>query len=92
MARTGNNEDPRVADIVARTIGIDTHNHIDVPLDTNELPGPQLNLSGELKKSGLSAIVMSFATDYKRNVQPGEAYQRFLNGLTAMDKVWQLTI
>ena len=24
--------DPRVADIVAQTIGIDTHNHIDVPL------------------------------------------------------------
>lgn len=81
------NQDPKVAAIVAKTIGIDTHNHIDVPLDTDELPGPALDLSGELKKSGLSAIVMTFATDYKRNVQPGEAYQRFLNGLSAMDKV-----
>ncbi|MEP6948721.1 MAG: hypothetical protein ABI863_05585 [Ginsengibacter sp.] len=73
-----NKEDTRVAKIVARTIGIDTHNHIDVPLDTAELPGPELDLSGELKKSGLSAVVMTFATDYKRNVQPGEAYERFL--------------
>jgi membrane dipeptidase len=28
--------DPRVADIVAKTIGIDTHNHIDVPLTAAE--------------------------------------------------------
>ena len=81
------NVDPRVTAIVARTIGIDTHNHIDVPLDKNELPSPRLDLAEEMKKSGLSAIVMTFATDYKRNVQPGEAYDRFINGLTAMDKV-----
>lgn len=77
--------DPAVADIVAKTIGIDTHNHIDVPLDTNELPGPKAELAAEMKTSGLAAICMTFATDYKRNIQPGEAYQRFLNGLTAMD-------
>ncbi|MBV4359403.1 dipeptidase [Pinibacter aurantiacus] len=82
-----NDQDSRVAKIVASTIGIDTHNHIDVPLDNAELPGPALDLAGELKTSGLSAIVMTFATDYKRNIQPGEAYQRFLNGLEAMDKV-----
>lgn len=81
--------DPKVIAIVKRTIGIDAHNHIDVPLDTDEPPGPHLALAGEMKKSGLSAISMTFATDYKRNVAPGEAYQRFLNGLTAMDKVLQ---
>lgn len=79
--------DPRVAALVAKTIGIDTHNHIDVPLDTDELPGPDVDLAGEFKKSGLSAICMTFATDYKRNIQPGEAYTRFLNGMTAMDKL-----
>lgn len=87
LSWTDKQEDPRVAKIVAQTIGIDTHNHIDVPLDKAELPGPKLDLSGQLKKSGLSAIVMTFATDYKRNVQPGEAYTRFLTGLTAMDTV-----
>ncbi|MFT3822758.1 MAG: membrane dipeptidase [Chitinophagaceae bacterium] len=79
--------DPRVAAIVAKTIGIDTHNHIDVPLVAAELPGPQLDLAGEMKKSGLSAICMTFATDYQRSNTPGDAYNRFIAGLDAMDKV-----
>lgn len=79
--------DPRVAAIVAKTIGIDTHNHIDVPLSSNELPGPKVNLSAEMKKSGLSAICMTFAVDYQKLNNPGEAYERFLNALTAMDAV-----
>jgi membrane dipeptidase len=74
--------DPRVADIVARTIGIDTHNHVDVPLTDAEMPGPNIDLAGEMKRSGLSAICMTFATDY----QPGDAYDRFLKGLASMDR------
>ena len=74
--------DPRVAGIVASTIGIDTHNHIDVPLTAAETPGPDIDLSGEMKRSGLSAICMTFATDY----QPGDAYDRFLKGIAAMDR------
>lgn len=74
--------DPRVADIVANTIGIDTHNHVDVPLTAAEMPGPDIHLAGEMKQSGLSAICMTFATDY----QPGDAYDRFLKGLAAMDR------
>lgn len=79
--------DPRVAAIVAKTIGIDTHNHIDVPLTATQLPGPKVDLLGEMKKSGLSAICMTFAVDYQRLTNPGEAYDRFINGLTAMDKI-----
>jgi len=79
--------DPRVASIVARTIGIDTHNHIDVPLHAGELNGPNVDLSGEIKKSGLSAICMTFAVDYQQLRNPGEAYERFINGLNAMDIV-----
>ncbi len=74
--------DPRVADIVAKTMGIDTHNHIDVPLTAAEMPGPEIDLAGEMKRSGLSAICMTFATDY----QPGDAYDRFLKGLESMDR------
>lgn len=74
--------DPRVAGIVASTVGIDTHNHIDVPLAAAEMPGTDIDLAGELKKSGLSAICMTFATDY----QQGDAYERFLNGMAAMDR------
>jgi membrane dipeptidase len=74
--------DPRVGDIVAKTIGIDTHNHIDVPLTAAEMPGPNIDLAGEMKRSGLSAICMTFATDY----QPGDAYDRFVKGLASMDR------
>ena len=81
--------DPRVAAIVAGTIGIDTHNHIDVPLLTAEVPGPDIDLAGEMKKSGLSAICMTFALDYQKLQNPGEAFERFKNGLTSMDQ--QLT-
>jgi microsomal dipeptidase-like Zn-dependent dipeptidase len=78
--------DPQVAAIVAATIGVDTHNHIDVPLTTAEMPGPDIDLSGEMIRSGLSAICMTFALDYQRLDQPGQAYERFLNALTVMDQ------
>jgi membrane dipeptidase len=74
--------DPRIAGIVAKTIGIDTHNHVDVPLTVAEMPGRDIDLKGEMKRSGLSAICMTFATDY----QPGDAYDRFLKGLASMDR------
>ena len=78
--------DPRVASIVANTIGVDTHNHIDVPLTVAGMPGPDIDLAGEMKLSGLSAICMTFALDYQKLQTPGEAYERFNNGLTAMDR------
>ncbi|TRW23593.1 peptidase M19 [Flavobacterium zepuense] len=81
--------DSRVADIIAKIIGmgIDTHNHVDVPLNTAELPGPKVDLAGDMKKSGLAAICMTFAVDYQKLINPGDAYNRFINGLDAMDKI-----
>ncbi len=80
-----NESDPRIAALVAGTLGVDTHNHIDVPLTTAEMPGPVLDLAGELKRSGLAAICMTFAVDYQELKNPGDAYERFLNGLTSQD-------
>ena len=77
--------DPKVASMVYSTIGIDTHNHIDVPLTAADVPGPDLDLVGEMKKSGLSAICATFAVDYQKLGEPGVAYDRFLNGLKSMD-------
>jgi membrane dipeptidase len=74
--------DAQVAKVVATTIGIDTHNHVDVPLTAAEMPGPDIDLAGEMKRSGLSAICMTFATDYQR----GDAYDRFLKGMASMDR------
>jgi len=82
LAVTAEITDPRVAGIVGTTIGIDTHNHVDVPLTDAEMPGPDIDLAGEMKRSGLSAICMTFATDY----QPGDASERFLKGLASMDR------
>jgi len=80
-------DDPRIAEIVARTTGVDTHNHIDVPLNTDELPGPTVDLANNIRKSGLSAICMTFAVDYQKLSREGEAYDRFIDGLNAMDEV-----
>ncbi len=77
--------DLRVAKLVKDTLGIDTHNHIDVPLIAADVPGPDLDLAGELKRSGLLAICATFAVDYQRLGVPGLAYDRFQNALTSMD-------
>lgn len=45
-------KDPRVAAIVERTMGIDTHNHIDVPFDVAQLPVKKFDLTGDFSKSG----------------------------------------
>lgn len=82
-----NAEDPKVSAIVARTMGIDTHNHVDVPLRAGELPGPKIDLVGEMKKSGLSAICATFAVDYQKLPNKDDGYNRFLAGLDAMDIV-----
>ncbi len=77
--------DPHVAELVASTIGVDTHNHVDVPMTAAEVPGPDLDLTGELKKSGLSAICATFAVDRQNIGGPGVAYDRFQNALKSMD-------
>lgn len=78
--------DPKIAKIVADNIGIDTHNHIDVPLTTGDIPGADIKLADTMRTSGLSAICMTFAVDYQKLDTTGLAYERFLNGLTAMDQ------
>ncbi|MEK7950079.1 membrane dipeptidase [Luteolibacter sp. Y139] len=85
VARAADEMDPEVGKLVAATLGIDMHNHIDVPLAAADLPGPEVDLASEMKRSGLSAICMTFAVDYQPIRKPGDAYDRFVNGLTATD-------
>ena len=84
-ARAADDVDPRVAELVASTIGIDTHNHIDVPLTAADVPGPDLDLAGEMKRSGLSAICATFAVDRQKLGEPGVAYDRFQNAMKSLD-------
>lgn len=79
--------DPKVASIVAKTLGVDMHNHVDVPLNASELLGPKIDLTGDMRASGLSAICMTFAVDYQQLKNSGDAYNRFISGLDAMDKI-----
>lgn len=77
--------DPKVLAIVAKTMGIDTHSHLDVSLTSAQVPATTFDLVGDFKKSGLSAICMTFAVDYQKLQNDGDAYNRFINGLDATD-------
>ena len=79
--------DPKVKAIVARTIGIDTHNHLDVPFKANEFKGQKYDLATEMKYSGLTAICMTFCVDRPKLEKEGEAYERFIMSLDEMDEI-----
>ncbi|PZP51310.1 MAG: peptidase M19 [Pseudopedobacter saltans] len=79
--------DDKVKKIVAQTIGIDTHNHMDVPFNKEEFKGQTYDLANELRISGLTAIGMTFCVDRPKLEKQGEAYQRFLTSLDEMDEM-----
>jgi len=89
--------DPRVAQVMSRTIGIDMHNHVypsgtephpqgsPAPRQEAPPPAPDLSLPDELKQSGLTAVCASFVLDFAPNNKPGDARDNFLHWLTAID-------
>ena len=89
--------DPRVAQVMSRTIGIDMHNHV-YPAGTEPHPqqgqpqrpdeqpqAPGLFIAEELRRSGLTAVCASFVLDFAQNDKPGDARDNFLDWLTAID-------
>ena len=93
----GDGVDPRVAQVMSGTIGIDMHNHV-YPAGTEphpqrgqpqrqeeQPPAPDLSLAEELKQSGLTAVCASFVLDFAPNNKPGDARDNFLRWLTAID-------
>ncbi|MEC4005347.1 membrane dipeptidase [Flavobacterium sp. SUN052] len=85
-----NDIDPKVLKIIAKTISIDTHNHIDVPFIKADFNARNYNLMEELKKSGLSAICMTFCVDRPSLTKEGEAYERFIMSLDEMDETLKI--
>jgi membrane dipeptidase len=79
--------DPNVKAMVAKTIGIDTHNHLDVPFNGEEFKSQQYDLANEMKTSGLTAICMTFFVDRPKLDKEGEAYDRFITSLNEMDEL-----
>ena len=78
---------PNVKSIVAKIIGIDTHNHMDVPFNSEEFKGQKYDLANEIKASGLTAICMTFCVDRPKLNREGEAYDRFMISLDEMDEM-----
>ncbi|MFP9114745.1 dipeptidase [Flavobacterium sp. RHBU_3] len=77
--------DDSVKKIVAKAMGIDTHNHMDVPFNIGEFSKQQYALADEMKSSGLAAICMTFQVDRPRLENEGDAFQRFITSLDEMD-------
>jgi membrane dipeptidase len=92
----GDADDPRVAQAMSRTIGIDMHNHV-YPAGTEphfpgspqqaqeKQQGPELSLSTELKRSGLDAVCASYVLDFASNGKPGNAREKLLSWFAAID-------
>lgn len=93
---TSDDADPRVAQVLSRTIGIDMHNHV-YPTGTEPHPGgsqektpqgqmePEPFLAEELRRTGLTAVCASFVLDFAQNKKPGDALNHYLRWLTAID-------
>lgn len=82
--------DPRVAQIVSRTIGIDMHSHVPIrfvkdPADAK--PDPDIDLAGEIKRSGFSAVCQTYAVDNLLNQEEGGYYKQNLQGLAFEDRL-----
>jgi membrane dipeptidase len=93
----GDGVDPRIAQVMSGTIGIDMHNHV-YPAGTEPHPqngqprrqeeqqqAPELFLATELKRSGLTAVCASFVLDFAPHDKPGDERDNFLRWLTAID-------
>lgn len=95
----GDAVDPRVAQVVSQTLGVDMHNHV-YPAGTEPHPqhGPQggppqeqqtqtlgLFLADEIRRSGLTAVCAAYVLDFAPGDKPGDARDNFLRWLTAID-------
>lgn len=80
-------QEEKIKKIVSESIGIDTHNHMDLPFNRELFTRQEYDLIGELKASGLTAICMTFCVDRPKLEKEGEAYQRFLLSLDEMDEM-----
>lgn len=68
-------------------IRMDTHVHVDVPMERSQLSNYDIDLRSAMEKAGLNAIGMTFAVDYVELNREGQAYDRFLTALDAQDQI-----
>lgn len=82
--------EPRVSQIVSRTIAVDMHNHVQVPYVKDPArpePDPDFDLAGEMKRSGLSAVLETYNIDTVAVEKAGEYYNYHLQALAFEDRL-----
>jgi membrane dipeptidase len=82
--------DPRVARIIAGTIAVDMHSHVQIryvkdPADPTA--DPDIDLAGEMKRSGFSAICQTYAIDNVVTTEVGSYYNLQLQALAFEDRL-----
>ncbi|HKD05996.1 MAG TPA: membrane dipeptidase [Bryobacteraceae bacterium] len=78
--------DPRLAQVLARTISIDLHSHVGIPFGKPNAPLPSFDLVGEMKRTGFSAVIQTYEVD-SVPAAPGEDYTHNLEALNFEDRL-----
>lgn len=73
--------------IVNKIVKIDTHAHVDVPMERKDMPGQHVDLRSAMKKAGIDGICMTFAVDYVPLKIKGQPEWRFYNALEGQDSI-----
>jgi membrane dipeptidase len=82
--------DPRVTQIVASTVAVDMHSHVQIRFEKDAKvanPDPDLDLAGELKRAGFSAICETYNVDTISNGESGDYYKYNLQALAFEDRL-----
>jgi membrane dipeptidase len=82
--------DPRVEQIVSSTIAVDMHSHVQMrflrnPEDTR--PDPDLDIAGEMKRAGFSAVCQTYSLDALGSQEVGNYPKDFLQTLAFEDRL-----
>jgi membrane dipeptidase len=82
--------DPRIAQIVSRTIAVDMHNHVQIQYvkdAADARPDPDYDAAGEMLRSGLSAVLETYNIDGVAAEKAGDDYEHNLQALAFEDRL-----
>ena len=81
--------DPRAAQIVGRTIAVDMHSHVQIRFGkaADAKPDRDIDLAGEMKRAGFSAVCQTYNLDGVPSEKAGEYYQSHLQALAFEDRL-----
>ncbi len=78
--------DPRLNEVLARTIAVDMHSHVGIPFGKPSAPLPKFDLAGEMKRAGFSAVIQTYEVD-SVPAGPGQDYVHNLEALDFEDRL-----